>query len=57
MVKSEAENVMGAETSGPMMVVRVFAAVRNLLGVSRFIAAVCKWQRQLRISPQSYLSG
>jgi hypothetical protein len=56
MVKSEAENIMEAETSRVVMVVRVFTAVRNWLGDSGFVAAVCKCTRQLRKSPQSYLS-
>jgi hypothetical protein len=57
MVKSEAENAMKAKARGLVMVVQVFAVVRNLLGDSGFIAAVCKWGRQLGRSLQSYLSG
>jgi hypothetical protein len=37
------ENIMKARTSGLIMVVRVFAAMRNLLGVSGIVADVCKW--------------
>jgi hypothetical protein len=43
MVKSEMENIMKAGASGLIMVVRVFAAMRNLLGISGFVAAVSKW--------------
>jgi hypothetical protein len=53
----EAENVMKAKTRGLIMVVQVFAAVRNWLGDSRFIKVVCKWGRQLKRILQSYLSG
>ena len=48
MVKSEAENVMEAEIGGLVMVIGAFVAMRNLLGVSGFVAAVCKWGRQHR---------
>jgi hypothetical protein len=41
----EVKNVMKAETSGLVMVLRIFAAMRNWLGDSGFIAAVCKWKR------------
>jgi hypothetical protein len=37
MVRSETENVMKAETRGLVMVVQVFATVKNWLGVSGFI--------------------
>lgn len=43
MVKSEAENVMEAEIRGLVMVIGAFVGMRNLLGVSDFGAAVCKW--------------
>jgi hypothetical protein len=56
MMKSEAENVMESETSGLVIVVRIFATVRNWLGDLEFIAVVCKWGRELRRSVQSYLS-
>jgi hypothetical protein len=56
MVKSEADNVMKAETRGLVTVVQVFAAARNWLGDLGFTAVVCKWERQLKRSLQSYLS-
>ena len=43
MGKSEVENIMEAEIGGLVMVIGVFVAMRNLLGVSDFVAAVCKW--------------
>ena len=57
MVKSEAENVMEAEIGGLVMVIGAFMAMRNLLGVSDFVATVFKWGRQHRCSSKSYLSG
>ena len=48
MVKSEAENVMEAEIGGLLMVTRAFAAMKNLVGASGFVAAVCKWGRHHR---------
>ena len=57
MVRSEVENVMKAEIGGLVMVIGAFVAMRNLLGVSDFVAAVCKWGRQHRCSSKSYLSG
>jgi hypothetical protein len=50
VVKSEAENIMQAEICELVMVVRVFTAMRNLLGDSGFVAAVHKWRRQHRRS-------
>ena len=43
MLKSEVENVMEAEIERLVMVIGAFVAMRNLLGVSGFIAATCKW--------------
>ena len=43
ILKSEAENVMEAEIGRLVMVIGAFVAMRNLLGVSDFVAAVCKW--------------
>jgi hypothetical protein len=45
MVKSVTENVMEAETNGLVMVVQFWAAIRNLLSDSGYVAAVCKWGR------------
>jgi hypothetical protein len=57
MVKSEAENAMKDKTRGLVIVVQVFAVVRDWLGDLGFIAAVCKWGRQLTRNLQSYVSG
>jgi hypothetical protein len=38
------ENIIKTRTSGLIMVVRVFAAMRNLLGVLGIVAVVCKWE-------------
>jgi hypothetical protein len=51
MVKLEAENVMKPKTRGLVMVVQVIMVVRNWLGDSGFIAAVCKRGRQFRRNP------
>ena len=42
MVKSKMENVMEVEIGGLIMVIGAFATMKNLLGVSGFIAAVWK---------------
>ena len=41
LVKAEAENVNEAKIGGLVMVIGALAAMRNLLGVSIIIAAVC----------------
>ena len=46
MVKSEAEKVIEGEIGGLSMALGVFASMGNWLGVSRFVAAVCKRGRQ-----------
>jgi hypothetical protein len=43
MVKSEAENVMEAGFGGQTMEVRVSSLWSDLLGISDFAGAVCKW--------------
>jgi hypothetical protein len=48
MVKSEPENVVKAESRGLVMVVRVLAAMRNLLGDLGLKVAVCKWRKITR---------
>jgi hypothetical protein len=51
MVKLGAENLMEAESSELVIMVRVFAKMGNLFGDSGLIAAVCKWwQYQRRTS-------
>ena len=57
MVKSGAVNVMEAEIGGVVMEIGAFVAMRNLFGVSDFVAGVCRWGRQHRWSSKSYLSG
>jgi hypothetical protein len=42
MVKSEVENGMEVEVWGLVMVVCIFAAMRNLLDDSGFVVAECK---------------
>jgi hypothetical protein len=46
MVKSEVENIMKARFCVLAMWVRVSSRLRDLLGVSGFAAAMCKWGRQ-----------
>ena len=46
MVKSEAEKVIEGEIGGQAMALGVFKSMGNWLGVSRFVAAVCKRGRQ-----------
>jgi hypothetical protein len=57
MAKLETKNVMEVETSELVMVAQFFAAMRNLLDDSGFIAVVCKWWRQHMRSSYSYLLG
>ena len=57
MLKSEVENVMEAEIGGVVMEIGAFVAMRNLLGVSDFVAAVCKWGRQHRRSTKVIAFG
>jgi hypothetical protein len=52
-----AENVIEGEICGLAMVVSIFVAMRNWLGVPWLGAVVCKWGRLHMISPKSYLSG
>ena len=46
IVKSEGEMVIEGEIGGLEMALGVFASMGNWLGVSRFVAAVCKRGRQ-----------
>jgi hypothetical protein len=57
MVKLETENDMKVGNWGILLVVRVFAAMMNLIGDSRFITVECKWGRHHMRNSMYYLSG